>query len=73
VLIRRIANMLRDWKLLTKEEEAEKLVAWAGELERKSVMSPQRTWEEVLMTKFGKSEKIGPSGFPFRTVRFQQF
>jgi hypothetical protein len=27
----------------------------------------------VLMTKFGKSEKIGPSGFSFRTVRFRQF
>jgi hypothetical protein len=25
------------------------------------------------MTKFGKSGKIGPSDFPFRTVRFWQF
>jgi hypothetical protein len=25
------------------------------------------------MTKFGKSEKIGPSGFSFRTVQFRQF
>ncbi len=55
--------MLRDWKLLTKEEEAEKLVAWAGELERKSVMSPQRTWEEVLMTKFVKVGKTRQSDF----------
>jgi hypothetical protein len=27
----------------------------------------------VLMTKFGKSGKTGPSGFPFRIVRLQQF
>jgi hypothetical protein len=25
------------------------------------------------MTKFGKSGKMGPSGFPFRTIRFWQF
>jgi hypothetical protein len=27
----------------------------------------------MLMTKFGKSKKIGPSGFLFWTVWFQQF
>jgi hypothetical protein len=70
VRLRRIADMLQDWTLLTKEEEAKKLVAWAGEMERKSVMLPQQTWEEVSMTKFGKYRKTRPSGFPFHTVRF---
>jgi hypothetical protein len=27
----------------------------------------------VLMTKFGRSEKTGPSSFLFQVVRFQQF
>jgi hypothetical protein len=37
--------MLREWRLLTKEEVAEQLLAWARELERRSVMPPQLTWE----------------------------
>jgi hypothetical protein len=34
VILRSIANMLRDWRLLAKEGEARQLVTWAGELER---------------------------------------
>jgi hypothetical protein len=29
--------------------------------------------KKLLMTKFGKSEKTGSFGFPFGTIRFQQF
>jgi hypothetical protein len=45
VILGKIANMLRDWKLLAKEEEARQLVTWAGELERKSWAPPQLTLE----------------------------
>jgi hypothetical protein len=44
VILRRIANMIRDWKLLAKDGEARQLVTWAGELER-SWTPPQLTWE----------------------------
>jgi hypothetical protein len=44
VLLRKIAIMLREWRLQTKEEVAEQLLPWARELER-SVMPPQLTWE----------------------------
>jgi hypothetical protein len=30
-------------------------------------------YNSMLMTKFGKSEKIGLSGLPFRNIRFWQF
>jgi hypothetical protein len=39
VLLRKIAIMLREWRLQTKEEVAEQLLPWARELER-SVMPP---------------------------------
>jgi hypothetical protein len=45
-LPRKIANMLQDWRLLTKEEVTEQLTVWARELERRSMMPPQLTWTE---------------------------
>jgi hypothetical protein len=38
--------MMRDWKLIAKEGEASQLVAWVGDLERRSWAPPQLTWEE---------------------------
>jgi hypothetical protein len=45
LLLRKIAIMLREWRLLTKEEVAEQLLAWARELERRNAIPPQLTWE----------------------------
>jgi hypothetical protein len=45
VILRRIANMMRDWKLLAKKGETRQLTAWAGELERRSWPPPQLTWQ----------------------------
>jgi hypothetical protein len=45
LLLRKIAIMLGEWRLLTKEEVAEQLLAWARELERRNAIPPQLTWE----------------------------
>jgi hypothetical protein len=44
VVLRKIASMIREWSLLTKEE-ADQLLAWARELERRSGLPPQLTRE----------------------------
>jgi hypothetical protein len=44
VILRKVASTIWEWRLLTKGEVAEQLLAWAGGLER-SVLPPQLTWE----------------------------
>jgi hypothetical protein len=48
VLLRKSARMLRDCRVLNKPEDAEKLEAWAGEMERRSMLPPRLSWEPSL-------------------------
>jgi hypothetical protein len=41
VLLRKCARMLRDWKLINRQEDAVVLEQWAEELERRSFLPPQ--------------------------------
>jgi hypothetical protein len=45
VLLQRIARLLRDWKVLSQGEDADRMMAWAEELERRSLLPPRLTWE----------------------------
>jgi hypothetical protein len=45
VLLRKSARMLRHCRILFKWEDAEKLEAWAGEMERRSMLPPRLSWE----------------------------
>jgi hypothetical protein len=46
VLLRKIARMLRDWRLLNKPEAAAILEAWAHELESRSCRPPRLGCEQ---------------------------
>jgi hypothetical protein len=46
ILLRRIARMLRDWRLLNKAEAAGTLEAWVQELEARSCRPPRLMWEQ---------------------------
>jgi hypothetical protein len=43
VLMRRCSQMLRDWRLVNRIEDAEKLEEWAADLER-SFVPPRLCW-----------------------------
>jgi hypothetical protein len=47
VILKKAARMLRDWKLIQQEEEADHLERLARELERRSLLPPAITWEEA--------------------------
>jgi hypothetical protein len=44
VVARPCARMLRDWKIIQKQEEADKLEFWSGELERIGAREPRLSW-----------------------------
>jgi antibiotic biosynthesis monooxygenase (ABM) superfamily enzyme len=66
VLLRRIACMLRDWKVLIRVEEAEKLVAWAGEPERSVLLS--RVLSENQMNVLNNLEVVNDVTVPAEEV-----
>jgi hypothetical protein len=66
VLLRRIACMLRDWKVLIRVE-AEKLVAWAGEPERRSVLL-SRVLSENQMNVLNNLEVVNDVTVPAEEV-----
>jgi hypothetical protein len=43
-LLRRCARMMREWKMLNKVEDAQKLEVWASELEPRSFLPPRLGW-----------------------------
>jgi hypothetical protein len=65
VLLRRIACMLRDWKVLIRVE-AEKLVAWAGEPERSVLLS--RVLSENQMNVLNNLEVVNDVTVPAEEV-----
>jgi antibiotic biosynthesis monooxygenase (ABM) superfamily enzyme len=67
VLLRRIACMLRNWKVLIRVEEAEKLVAWAGEPERRSVLL-SRVLSENQMNVLNNLEVVNDVTVPAEEV-----
>jgi hypothetical protein len=46
VLMRKMSRMLRDWRLVNRKEDAEKVEELAAELKRRSFLPPRLCWED---------------------------